>query len=286
VTRLRLKISRLLTSSHEWWGRRSIDQKIALWIGIPTVILAFLALVVAVVTPEIRLHLGLDHASQPEKTPEVLPREEIQKPVPAPEDPVAKPIPTVKPRPQKPLIATAPPVGNGGGARAEVPGPTTVVNQGPGSVAQIGNGNSAIINNNGPTARHLTEAQKTSLIECLRSNPGKFSISAVVNNSEAYNYANEWRDVFLGAGWEIEHKDIPIQIFMIGGGTWSGVRANIHDSSTVTGQIAILEGSPEKHFYNCGVALGTVQVTVAAYRDMPTGVVRILVSDRPQLQPQ
>jgi hypothetical protein len=280
VTRLRRSISRLLTSSHEWWGRRSIDQKIALWIGIPTVILAFLALVVAVVTPEIRLHLGLDHSSQPEKTPEPLPRQQIQKPVPSPEDPIVKPLPTVKPRPQKPLIATAPPQGNGGGAGPEVAGPTTV-NLGPGSVAQIGNGNTATINNNGPAARHLSEAQKNSLIECLVSNLGKFSISAVANNSEAYNYAKEWREVFLAAGWEIEHKDIPIQIFMIGGGTWSGVRANVHDASTGTDRIAILEGSPEKHFYDCGAALGTVQLTVVPYRDMPTGVVRIFVSDRP-----
>lgn len=276
MKRLRLRISRLLKSSHEWWGRRSPDQKIALWIGIPSVILGFLTLVVAVVTPEIRLHLGLDHAPEPEKAPRSLPPEEIQKPVPSPEDDVPKPIPTVKPRLEKPLIAAAPSKGNGSAAKS------TTVNQGPGSVAQIGNGNNATINNIGPAPRHLSEGQKISLIECLSSNPGKFSISAVADNSEAYNYAKEWREVFLAAGWEIEHKDIPIQIFMIGGATWSGVRANIHDASTVTDRLEILEGSPEKHFYDCGAATRTVQLTVIPYRDMPTGVVRIFVSDRPQ----
>lgn len=280
MTRHFERISRLLTSAHEWWSQRSTDQKITLSVGILTVVLGLLALIVAVATPEIRLHLGLDHASQPEKTPDQAPQQEIQKPVPVPEDDVPKPLPTVKPRPERPLIAAVPPNARGAEPVADAAKSPTV-NLGPGSVAQIGNGNSATINNNGPTPRHLSETQKISLIECLSSNPGKFSISAVANNSEAYNYAKEWREVFLAAGWEIEHKDIPIQIFTIGGATWSGVRANVHDASTVTDRLAILEGSPEKHFYDCGAAMGTVQLTVVPYRDMPTGVVRLFVSDRP-----
>ncbi|MGA3295744.1 MAG: hypothetical protein ABSE45_17400 [Candidatus Acidiferrales bacterium] len=75
--------------------------------------------------------------------------------------------------------------------------------------------------------RRLSDSQKSELAECLGKKPGRFSIMAIANNSEAYRYAQDWREVFISAGWEIEHRDIPIQIFMIGGGMWSGMQMSV-----------------------------------------------------------
>ena len=86
--------------------------------------------------------------------------------------------------------------------------------------------------------------------------------------------------VLLAAGWEIENKDIPIQIFMIGGGMWSGMRINMH--AVVKDSIQIADDSPEKQFHGCitTVALGAAGAIIP-YNDIPTGVVRILVSGQP-----
>ena len=86
--------------------------------------------------------------------------------------------------------------------------------------------------------------------------------------------------VLLAAGWEIENKDIPIQIFMIGGGMWSGMQINIH--AVAKDSIQIADDSPEKQFHGC---ITTVPLRAAGaiipYNDIPTGVVRILVSGQP-----
>jgi hypothetical protein len=86
-----------------------------------------------------------------------------------------------------------------------------------------------------PVPRRIPSQAKTELIDCLKKKPGRFSIGAIADNGEAYRFAEDWHEVFISAGWQIEHKDIPIQIFMIGGGTWSGVQYKVHDSSTVQG---------------------------------------------------
>jgi hypothetical protein len=83
--------------------------------------------------------------------------------------------------------------------------------------------------------------------------------------------------VFLAAGWEIEHKNIPIQIFTIGGGMWSGMRINMH--AVVKDSTEIADDSPEKQFHACitAIPLGAAGVIIP-YNDIPTGVVRISVS--------
>jgi hypothetical protein len=156
------------------------------------------------------------------------------------------------------------------------------VNQGPGSIAQIGGaGNQATVNNYAPAARRLLEPDKSNFIECLKTRPGKFSIGAIANNAEAYTFAQDWRDVFIKAGWKIEHKDTPIQIFLIGGVMWSGVHVNVHDSSTIKGKPDLLNGSPEKLFFDCGVNLNSPPITMIPFKDVPTGVVRVQISERP-----
>lgn len=160
------------------------------------------------------------------------------------------------------------------------------VTQGAGSIAQFGGfGNTAtIINKDAP--RRLSGLQKRELITCLSKKPGRFSIGALQGNSEAYMYAQDWREVFISAGWEIVHKDIPIQIFMIGGGMWSGIHFSVHDASPIDGQVALEIASPEQNLYECIVSrndfLNGGGGNIIPYKNTPTGTVSIDVSDRRQ----
>ncbi|MGA9567022.1 MAG: hypothetical protein WBS19_15985 [Candidatus Korobacteraceae bacterium] len=128
--------------------------------------------------------------------------------------------------------------------------------------------------------RHLTLDQKTILKECLRPTPGKFSIGALGGNAEAYGYAQDWHDLLIASGWEIEHKDIPINIFMIGGGMWTGMHINLHGTMVQADRASLIDGSPEKNFYECA---NKAQISGAAipYAEIPSGSVRIDISSRP-----
>jgi hypothetical protein len=132
--------------------------------------------------------------------------------------------------------------------------------------------------------RRLSDSQKNELATCLKKKPGRFSIGSLQGNSEAYKYAQDWREVFMSAGWVIEHTDIPIQIFMIGGGTWSGMQINVHDASPTQGQITIANDSPEQNLGQCLVGRNDIPTggRIIAYKDKPTGSVFIQISDQPQ----
>jgi len=122
------------------------------------------------------------------------------------------------------------------------------------------------------------------LSDCLRKKPGRFSVEAIADNGEAYQYAEDWREVFLSAGWEDKHKNIPIQVFTIGGGTYSGVRISVHDASTVQGQIALADGSPEQGVEKCLMGRSDLPGggSIMSFKDSPSGSVDIEVSYQPQ----
>lgn len=132
--------------------------------------------------------------------------------------------------------------------------------------------------------RRLSDTQKRELAMCLKRKPGRFSIGALSGNSEAYRYAQDWREVFLTAGWEIEHTDIPIQIFLIAGGMWSGMQISVHDASPTQGQMAIAIDSPEQNLGQCLVGRNDIPAGggIIPYKDKPAGSVFIQISDQPQ----
>jgi hypothetical protein len=161
----------------------------------------------------------------------------------------------------------------------------TVINA-PGGIPIVGNKGTVehpTVNNYGPIPRRLLDQTKKELSDCLRKKVGRFSIGAIQGNGEAYKYAKEWRGLFISAGWEIEHKDIPIQIFMIGGGTWSGMQFRVHDASTVQGQMTLADDSPEQNFKQCVSGRSDISGggNIIPYKDFPTGSVGISVSYQP-----
>jgi hypothetical protein len=143
------------------------------------------------------------------------------------------------------------------------------------------NRGTATVNNYERPARGLSDDQKTLLRECLGLKPGKFSIMALTGDAEAYSYAQEWRDLLLAAGWETEHKDIPINVFEIGGGMWTGMRISVHGTIAETRNANLIDGSPEKNFYECADGKARIPATIIPYENIPSGSVRIQISARP-----
>jgi hypothetical protein len=133
--------------------------------------------------------------------------------------------------------------------------------------------------------RRLSDLTKSELAACLKKEPGRFSIMSIANNDEAYRYAEDWREVFVSAGWRLEGKDIPIQTFRIVGGLWHGMRVRVHDASPTEGQTALATDSPEGNFAQCVNGRRDIPTggRIIRYKDRPTGSISIQVSDQPQI---
>lgn len=131
--------------------------------------------------------------------------------------------------------------------------------------------------------RRLSDSTKGGLAACLKKEPGRFSIMSIANNEEAYRYAEDWREVLISAGWQIERKDTPIETFRIVGGRWLGMRVRVHDASTTEEQSALANESPEGNFARCVNGRGDIPKggRIIRYKDRPTGSVSIQISDQP-----
>jgi hypothetical protein len=137
------------------------------------------------------------------------------------------------------------------------------------------------VNNYTPLNRRLSDEQKSALKSCLAVKTGTFTVSALANNGEAYQYAQDFSDVFSGAGWKNE-QPIPVAIIMIAGGMWSGVRISVHgtwDDATKTASLS--DGTPETVGLNC-LRAANFPATAIPWSDMKTGSIRVDVSERPQ----
>lgn len=129
--------------------------------------------------------------------------------------------------------------------------------------------------------RRLSDPQKKELEACLAKKPGRFSITWIADNSEAYAYAQDWREVFESAAWKIEPQEI--STFRISGAKWPGMRVSVHDASSDQGQTALENGSPEQNFERCVAGKHDIPAggRIIAYKDRPTGSVSIQVSIQP-----
>lgn len=132
--------------------------------------------------------------------------------------------------------------------------------------------------------RRLSVSLKSELAACLRNRPGQFSIAAIANNSEAYTYAQDWRDVFLSAGWKSEQQEASIQVFRISGGKWPGMRVSVHDDSPEQGQTSLAGNSPEQNFERCVAGKHDIPAggRIISYKTQPSGSLSLQVSVQPQ----
>ena len=126
--------------------------------------------------------------------------------------------------------------------------------------------------------RRLSDAAKTALAACLKKTPGEFSIASVANNREAYRYAQDWREVFLAAGWHAENGDTLIEIFKIAGGKWSGMRVSMHGDPQHGEPPG--DDSPEAGLARCVEARRDIRAggRILRYTERRAGAVAIQVS--------
>ncbi|MGB0117777.1 MAG: hypothetical protein WBP73_13280 [Terriglobales bacterium] len=226
------------------------------------------------------------HAEEPRAA--VTPPPSIQPQQPLPKEPDQGSAPLVIPKAKSQRQAAAPkalPVGASPIQPQPAPAPVNIpiITQGSGSAFSINQqgGITAGTINYGAPDRRLTDDQKTSLENCLRTNPGKFSIVAL--SGKAYKYALDWSEVFSAAGWNNNENQIPVASGMIGAGDWSGLRFGISGSWDDAKKQALLkEGSPEMTAYQCISAPNNNIIgggLFIPYSDMATGRVQISLGD-------
>ena len=135
-----------------------------------------------------------------------------------------------------------------------------------------------------PADRRLSPEQKVELVACLRTNPGKFIINAM-GTTPAYNYAQDWFEVFYGAGWT-NGQPIPIGTGLTRGGL-PPIQFSVHGTFNETTKVVSMAiDSPEQNFFMClnKIPIGEGALLIPS-NENPAGTVVIFVSDRPN-QPQ
>jgi hypothetical protein len=201
-------------------------------------LLAAVAAIAAVlVVPEFRQFFHLDHSqtAQAEAKP---PQSVAPSTSPVQNTEPSKPNTSNPKKTKKPTQKTTTHVtGNDNVAGNNTSGDNNVTgnNNQTGATANAPNGiaitggtvNNPTVNNFTPPSRRLADDEKTALKTCLAMKTGTFTVAALANNGEAYQYAKDFYDVFSGAGWKNE-QPIPVAIIMIGGGMWTGVRISVH----------------------------------------------------------
>jgi hypothetical protein len=86
------------------------------------------------------------------------------------------------------------------------------------------------VNNYGPPVRRLATEVKPTLVACLALRPGTVGVSALAGDAEAYQYAQDWQEVFREAHWIV--SDNIVRSFMVGQGDFSGTTVGANGTGT------------------------------------------------------
>jgi hypothetical protein len=135
--------------------------------------------------------------------------------------------------------------------------------------------------------RRLPAAQTKILEDCLREHPGAVAVTAIANDREAYTYAQDWREMFDAAGWKTGREEgVPIQVFLIGGGMWSGVRITVHGNwDQQQNRAFFTPDTTEQFFVGCMQKSQGIGAALIPDNDTPAGEVRVQISTRPRPTP-
>lgn len=127
--------------------------------------------------------------------------------------------------------------------------------------------------------RRISPGDRTEIIALLSHKTGTAGVSAIANNPEAYQFAQDWYDVLKAAGWKMQ--DATVRVFMSVGMPFSGVILKIHGQPAGTGSVSIPRDSLEGR-----VAMSLEKVNgslaVEPYPDMPDGTVLLEIGPRPE----
>jgi cell division protein FtsB len=113
---------------------------------------------------------------------------------------------------------------------------------GPNSVA-IESAHNPVFNTFGkadPPPRRLTVSLKEQMVSLLTPETSKISISAVLNNKEAWEFAAEFYEVFTAAHWTVDENRV--KSIMIGGRPWTGVQLQVCVPAVTAGEQVTITG--------------------------------------------
>lgn len=162
------------------------------------------------------------------------------------------------------------------------PSPAAVQNCPNGNCIGGDNYGNPTVNNYGPPSRHITDSDKTSLIDCLSKHPGSVGLGAIEGDLEAYNFAEDWEGVFRKAGWKID--DGRISLFIVGGGVMRGAQIHVHGSIDPDGKNPKYDpNSPSGAFTDCVINNKTIPGAIIPSEDVDPN--RVAISVGPRIQP-
>ncbi|HKW61255.1 MAG TPA: hypothetical protein VJN89_01805 [Candidatus Acidoferrum sp.] len=131
----------------------------------------------------------------------------------------------------------------------------------------------------GPPPRRIPQENRAQLIRFLSGKPAKVRISALVNDPEAYRFAQDWYDVLQAAGWAIEENRIAN--FISVGPPQFGMVVKFHGEPVSPGQsIEIPNSDPAAYIGKVTEVLKTV-VSGQRLPDVQEGLILLEFYARP-----
>ncbi|MCU1299784.1 MAG: hypothetical protein JWQ87_68 [Candidatus Sulfotelmatobacter sp.] len=86
--------------------------------------------------------------------------------------------------------------------------------------------------NQRPPSRRIPPEKRTEMVAILARHPATISVSAIANNAEAFQFAQDWYDAFKSAGWIM--KDAAVR-GLLGGVSERGILVTFHGETIPPG---------------------------------------------------
>jgi hypothetical protein len=81
--------------------------------------------------------------------------------------------------------------------------------------------------------RRIPPDKRSEIVTILARQPATVSVLAIMNNAEAFQFAQDWYDVFKSAGWTM--KDDGVRVFMVSGQPERGILVAFHGETIQPG---------------------------------------------------
>ena len=172
-----------------WYRRLSLDHKLLLSIGIPTVALAVITILVMIFLPELRIELGLD---QPKPDPTIS--------IPAPRPPSDQPAPKAPPK-RESAVSGQSPAAKPPAPRIQAIAPNGIANAAP-------NFGDQTVNNFGPRSRRITQQQHDEIVPMLTKDRARVIVWAYSTDTDTWGLAEDLYGALKDSGWTMEDSDV------------------------------------------------------------------------------
>lgn len=130
--------------------------------------------------------------------------------------------------------------------------------------------------------RRIPPDKRAEIVALLKRRPAKVSVSATQNNAEAYQFAQDWYDVFKAAGWTM--MDNIVRVFITVGRPERGILLRLPGETVPAG--GWFETAKESPAGVLAESLETLkmipQVRAQRYPDIPEDEVSFSVNEHPE----